>query len=203
MSIILFILLFPPPAVLAKDIGSGENDASSPAGVSVGVGPARRNQRGINDSDGDVILPSEDMFCGVDWLDASRECHEPCPTGYDAECSKSEWTCQWYTGCAAKLATKSESEVSSESDNSPPVVTAPSNDTVVSCLDCQNDSKCVYREDGTGAYCDCSTATAGPNEDGILCKHCIAWICSYHFLICCSHNGFENNIQSCSCRRVL
>ena len=43
--------------------------------------------------------PSSENFCGTDWIDAFENCHEPCPTGQDSECSAPGHSCHGYTGC--------------------------------------------------------------------------------------------------------
>jgi len=54
---------------------------------------------------------SDEYYCGTDWLDASTNCHKPCPSGGDDECTNLnvaatagtegvQYSCFYFTGCS-------------------------------------------------------------------------------------------------------
>ncbi|KAL7467921.1 hypothetical protein ACHAXS_008149, partial [Conticribra weissflogii] len=64
---------------------------------------------------------SKDNYCGKDWMDAFRNCGQPCPSGEDSECINEGETCQGFTGCAEKVAPGDEEEESPEETTIPSV----------------------------------------------------------------------------------
>lgn len=49
------------------------------------------------------VIPEGDMrhsfWCGKDWADVNKKCHEPCTSGQDTECSDSTMKCIAFTNC--------------------------------------------------------------------------------------------------------
>jgi hypothetical protein len=46
------------------------------------------------------------FFCGLDFCDASNECAQPCPTGYDAQCPSGQ-RCFANTPCNSNIEARS------------------------------------------------------------------------------------------------
>ncbi|KAL7465041.1 hypothetical protein ACHAXS_005369 [Conticribra weissflogii] len=91
-AVVLATLVVCPPNPSQRSLHSSEKKSLSSSWMSMA----------------EAADPSDEMYCGSSWIDAYENCHEPCPSGEDSECTGDGWSCQVYTGCASKIGVNGE-----------------------------------------------------------------------------------------------
>lgn len=83
---------------------------------------------------GEVLLQSEDYYCGTSWADAAQSCSNSCVSGEDSECNLLAMGeghgCYGFTGCHAKLLGVAAGDDISQGGAAPDEAEAPDDDYV-------------------------------------------------------------------------